>query len=132
MARKGWRRPARRRHYAVVGARLIDDRGDRDLNAAELPIACTLEAREGAERLIRWKALVESSVLELKREPDVIVVCVAKAAGIAAELDTLVAAERACCPFVDWRLVEHERWHELQIHGTEDGLDAIAGLFHSR
>jgi hypothetical protein len=116
----------------VVVAQLIGDRGDGDLSAAELPIACTLEAREGAERLIRWRALLESSVLELKRKPDVIVVCVAKAPGIAAELGALVTAERACCPFVDWRLVEHERWHELQIHGTEDGLDAIAGLFHSR
>ena len=115
----------------MVMAQLIGGRGDGDASAAELPIACTLEAREGAERLVRWKALLERSVLELRREPDQIVVCVAQAPGIVAELGALVAAERACCPFVEWRVVEHERWHELQIHGTADGLDVIAGLFHS-
>ena len=112
-------------------AQLTGGPGDGNASAAELPIACTLEAREGAERLVRWRALLESSLLELKREPDQIDVRVAKASGIAAELGALVAAERACCAFVEWRLVEHERWHELQIHGTTEGLDAIAGLFRS-
>jgi hypothetical protein len=81
--------------------------------------------------VVRWKTLLESSVLELKREPDRIVIRVVRAPGIAAELDALVAAERTCCPFVEWHLVEHERSHELQIRGTREGLDAIAGLLYS-
>ena len=109
---------------------LSGDRGDGSANAAELPIACTLEAREGAERLVRWKALLDRSVLELKREPDQIVMRVARAPGITAELDALVAAERTCCPFVEWQVVEHDGWNELQIRGTSEGIDAIAGMFH--
>ena len=92
---------------------------------------CTLEVREGAQRLVRWRTLLESSVLELKRGSDWIVVRVGRAPEVAAELEALVAAERVCCPFVEWRVVEHGRWHGIQIHGTTDGLDAIAGLLNS-
>jgi hypothetical protein len=68
-------------------AQLTDGRGDGESDAAALPIRCTLAAREGAGRVVRWKTLLQSSVLELKREPNRIVICVARAPGIAAEFD---------------------------------------------
>jgi hypothetical protein len=106
----------------------IDHGGD--AKPVELPIACTLEANEGAERLIRWKALLERSLPKVMREPDQIVVRLAGAPSVAAELDAIVAAERACCSFVKWHVVHDTSWHELQIRGTRDGLDAIAAMFH--
>lgn len=79
--------------------------------------------------MIRWKTLLEQSPPKVRREPDQIVVRLAGAPGVAAELDAMVAAERACCSFVEWHVVHGARWHELQIRGTRDGLDAIAAMF---
>ncbi|MGH2909698.1 MAG: hypothetical protein ACRDK8_10420 [Solirubrobacteraceae bacterium] len=107
-----------------------DDRGQ-DVSTAELPIACTLEATEGAERLSRWTALFERFAPEITREPGQIVARMPRAPGVAAELDALVASERICCSFVEWHVVDGEHWHELRIRGTGEALDAISVMFDS-
>lgn len=101
----------------------------RDRHRAELPVACSLSASDGAKRLMRWRTLFEMSSPTLRRDPDQIVVAMAEAPGVAAELNALAAAERACCSFVDWHVVHTEGGHELQIRGTSEGLDAVAAMF---
>jgi hypothetical protein len=98
-------------------------------NRAELPVACSLQASEGTDRLARWRTLFESSPPTVRRKPDQIAVRVAESPGVAAELEALVREERACCSFVQWHVVHDAGWHELQIQGTTEGLDAIAALF---
>jgi hypothetical protein len=51
----------------------ISNHGREGARTAELSIACTLEAREGAARLIRWKTLLERSSLKINRESGQIV-----------------------------------------------------------
>jgi hypothetical protein len=109
-------------------AQPLSDR-DRTADRAELPLACALEAVDGAERLVRWRTLFEMSSPQITREPEQIVVLLGEAPGVAAELDALTAAERACCSFVEWHVVHDGAWHVLQIRGSNDELDAIAAIF---
>jgi len=99
------------------------------LNQAELPVACSLQAGEGTDRLARWKALFAMSAPTVRRTPDQIAVRVAESPGVAAELEALAAKERACCSFVRWHVVHDAGWHELQIQGSAEGLDAVGALF---
>lgn len=111
-------------------AQPLSDR-DRTADRAELPVACALEASDGAERLIRWRTLFEMSAPKITREPERIVVLLGEAPGVGAELDSLTAAERVCCSFVEWHVIHDDAWHQLQIRGSNDGLDAIAAMFLS-
>jgi hypothetical protein len=103
--------------------------GDRGGERHELRLACSLEASDGAERLTRWRTLFEAWPPTVRRDPDQIVVRVPEAPGVAAELEALAAAERTCCAFVQWHVVHAADWHELQVQGTPEGLEAIAALF---
>lgn len=114
--------------YAALMAQPTSDRG-RLKSHAELPVACALEASDGAARLIRWRALFEMSPPEVRRDGGQIVVRFADGPAVAVELDALVTAERVCCSFVDWHVVHEDGWRELQIRGTADGLDAITAIF---
>lgn len=111
-------------------AQQFSDR-DRAADRVELPLACSLEASDGAERLVRWRTLFEMSPPKITREPEQIVVLLGEAPGVAAELDVLTAAERACCSFVEWHVVHEGGLHQLQIRGSNDGLDAIAAMFQA-
>jgi hypothetical protein len=103
--------------------------GNRSASQAQLPVACSLEADEGNERLARWRTLFDTWSPTVRRDPDQILVRVPEAPGVAAELEALAAAERACCSFARWQVVHDADGHELQIHGSAEGLDAIAALF---
>lgn len=94
----------------------------------ELPVACSLEAGAGAQRLARWKALHDKTRPTVLRENDRLVVLYPPTADARQELTELVAAERECCAFADWQIVGTERGMELQIRADHEGLDAIAAL----
>ncbi len=95
----------------------------------ELPVACTLDATEGADRLARWRALAAHAQLSVQRTPDQLVVLYRSEAGVQEELEALVVAERECCSFAQWE-VSHTQEHViLRIRSDAEGLDAIAGVF---
>ena len=96
--------------------------------SVELPVACSLEAGAGAERLTRWRALHERTEPTVRREGDRLVLRYPRAPGIPRELEELVAAERECCAFADWHISGEERGMQLEIRADHDGLDAIAAL----
>ncbi len=97
-------------------------------DSAELPIACTLDAGASDDRLARWKALSERVRPTMRREADQIVVAYPASPAVRAELEALVAAERRCCTFADWQVLQDDDLVLLQITATPDGLDAIVGL----
>jgi len=119
-----------RRNTLQLMAKPINVRERAD-ERADLPIACALAPTAGAERLMRWRALLEMAPSEVERGPNQIRIRVAHAPGVAAELDALVAAERACCSFVEWDVERDGDWCQLRIHGSAEGLDAIAAIFRS-
>jgi hypothetical protein len=96
---------------------------------AEVPIACTLGADDGGERLARWRALWASGIPSVGREADALVVTFPAGRRVREELEALAAAERRCCAFAEWE-VEPEVDHVvLRIRSHPDGLAALSALF---
>ena len=69
----------------------------------EIPIACTLTGGELADRLGSWASL-QPALRSVTRHNGELRVAFDAAVG-AFTLAGLVAAEAACCAFVDWQLV---------------------------
>lgn len=70
----------------------------------QLPIACTLDAADGGERLARWGALSSRSIPSVRRHAGELVVAYPTVPGVREELEVLAAAERQCCSFAEWEV----------------------------
>jgi hypothetical protein len=97
-----------------------------DANA--LPVACTLGAIDGAERLRRWRALPAPT---LRREEGSLEARWTLEGELADELAALVAGERECCGFVAWRLRRDGAESVLLVTGAPEGVAAIAAYLAS-
>jgi hypothetical protein len=96
---------------------------------AALPIACSLGADDGGERLARWRALWARATPSVEREADALVVTFPAGRGVREELEALAAGERRCCAFAEWE-VEPEVDHVvLRIRSHPDGVAALSALF---
>jgi hypothetical protein len=100
-------------------------------NRADLPIACTLDAGDGSQRLARWRALSARGAPTVRREPGALVVAYPGARGVREELEALAAAERQCCAFAEWQVKPEGEHVVLRVSSDGDGLVAIASLFGS-
>ncbi len=94
----------------------------------ELPIACSLDASEGGERLAQWRGLAAKGMSTVRHEPDQIVVRYRCLPGVLEELEELAAAERRCCSFAKWHVIHDTEYAELHIRSDAAGLAAIAAL----
>ena len=91
-----------------------------------LPVACTLEAIDGAQRLEEWRRLSTAAGLGRQLAGGKLTLRFRDVAGVGEELDRLVSAERECCAFLGWELVRSEaEWH-VHITGSPDELRALA------
>ncbi|HWD52816.1 MAG TPA: hypothetical protein VG412_10465 [Acidimicrobiales bacterium] len=64
--------------------------------------ACALGPDDGRDRMERWRRLTEGARPVARRMGAVLEVTYPPGAGVAEELESLVAAERQCCGFVGW------------------------------
>ena len=99
------------------------------LESTALPIACTLNVNDGAERLARWAALSARNAPSLRREADAVVVAYPAGQGVREELEALAAAERECCSFAEWEVEQDADRVVLRVRSEPEGLEAIAVLF---
>ena len=98
----------------------------------ELPIACSLDAAQLAERKERWRALEEHALISTERTENGARQRYRGGAAIEAELRDLVALEAECCPFLDLRV---ERVHAetfLEISGPPEAAQVVDELVGSR
>lgn len=72
----------------------------------EIPPACTLSAADSRTRQADWTQLLERAAVTLTPVEGGTRIALAPLAGVRAELDRLVAAERECCPFLDFEVEE--------------------------
>jgi len=98
----------------------------------ELPVACTLGASDGPERLKRWQHLhriaaptaqLSNGQLEVRFQPG---------PEVLAELVDLVAEERVCCAFVSWAVTEDGGQPVLRVTappGSPQDIEPIAAMF---
>ncbi|CAL9339546.1 hypothetical protein SUDANB121_00250 [Nocardiopsis dassonvillei] len=89
------------------------------------PVACSLGARDTAERLGRWKAVLRGA----EREEVSAGLRVSLPADRAAEVAGLAAAEQRCCPFFSFSLVfDHESVH-LEVGAPEHARAFLGEVF---
>jgi hypothetical protein len=81
-----------------------------------LPVACTLEVADGAQRLEQWRRLSVTAGLGRELAGGRLTLRFQGLPGVRAELDRLVDAERTCCAFLGWEVVPCEA--ELHVHVT--------------
>ena len=68
------------------------------------PIACTLDGPDRATRGRQWAALRERASLGEHRTETTLTTIWRRDAGVQAEVERLVAAERECCAFLSFEL----------------------------
>lgn len=90
--------------------------------------ACTLGADDGRTRMRRWRALAETADPVARRIGPVLEVSYPLDAG--EELESLVTAERQCCPFVEWGIIRRGDTLVLQIAADPERPDDIESFAH--
>lgn len=91
-----------------------------------LPVACTLGADDGAQRLEEWRDVVRRFGVGTRRVAGRVTLGFRDAPGVAAELERLVAAERSCCAFLDWTLTHTDDEWVVVIAGGDDELATVS------
>ncbi len=86
-----------------------------------------LEGSAGPDRLQRWQRADEAFLLNRERRPGELLAHYALAATAREELAALVDAERTCCAFLAWDLVEDTAGLHLSVRGRDEDLDTLAG-----
>jgi MerR family copper efflux transcriptional regulator len=98
--------------------------------AAPLPIACSLEAREASERAEAWRGLAERALLTRERSQSQARLVFRSRPDIEVALRELAAAEEVCCPFLDLELTRAGDRLTLAVSGPPEAgaiLDMFAG-----
>jgi hypothetical protein len=91
----------------------------------ETPIACTLDAGDLSARLAGARELGKRALVGLDvRDRRALL----RFHGERERIDALVAAERACCPFVEFSTTRHGEDTELEIRTPEGGEPLLRGL----
>jgi MerR family transcriptional regulator, copper efflux regulator len=93
------------------------------------PIACSLSSREAQARAREWARLLERAQAVRSPVAGGMRIELRRLDGAAAELDRLVAAERACCPFLTLRVEAADEVLALTITAPADAEPLIADLF---
>jgi hypothetical protein len=101
---------------------MSNDPGDREL----LPVACTLGAEDGTQRVQDWRTVVQGLGAGSRREPGHITLHFRDAPDVEGELTRLVDAERGCCAFLGWDLARTDDGWAVRISGTDDELAALS------
>ncbi|MDQ6778408.1 MAG: hypothetical protein M3071_19800 [Actinomycetota bacterium] len=104
---------------------------DSNTRHLEPPAACTLDAGDGPARMRRWQALADKGRPIAKRRGHRLEVRYEAEPGVREELEALAAAERHCCKFVAWEVIQDGRNPVLLVTAdpsTPEGVAPIAAL----
>ena len=100
------------------------------LDAADpVPIECSLRAAAAGQRGREWRLLVSRALISRARVADGVRVELQPLPGVGEELERLVAAERACCPFLAMDVQTTEVSVVLTVTAPAAGAVILAELF---
>jgi hypothetical protein len=91
-----------------------------------LPIACTLGPSAGVERVRDWQRVLQEAGAGAKLDPGLLTLRFRDSRGIGAELASLVEAERVCCAFLDWDVVQGDGEWRVEITGRDEDLRTLS------
>ncbi|MEV5827025.1 MerR family transcriptional regulator [Spirillospora sp. NPDC052242] len=89
------------------------------------PVACSLDGGDLAERVARWRRLIDGAVRQEIDDGVRFTLPADRAAGIAA----LAAAEQRCCPFFGFRLDLDGPELHLEVRAAGEGAAMLTDLF---
>ena len=92
---------------------------------AAAPVACSLTGHEMAERAVAWREAVSGATRAPIPDGLLLTLPASRAAAIAA----LAAAERECCPFIDFHLHLDGRALQLEVRAPAAAVRLLDGLF---
>jgi hypothetical protein len=93
-----------------------------------LPVACTLGAGDGAQRMQRWEALSLRGRPSARRDGHRLVVAYRAEPGVRGELEALAGAERQCCSFAAWDVSQQGDQVILCVASDPGSPDDVAGI----
>ena len=91
----------------------------------QVPVACSLSADEHQERARAWRELAAGAARE-QVDGGLRLTLPVERAGASAEL---AAAERECCPFLDFRLLFDGPVIHLEVRAPAEAAGLMTGLF---
>jgi hypothetical protein len=96
--------------------------------AAEVPIACTLEAGRLPERVAEWRAFAGRSVRQIEREAHAARLRLADGDDVLVAAASLAQREKECCAFFDFALLlePEARWLRITVPVQAD--EVLAGF----
>jgi len=98
----------------------------------DLPVASTLGLEDGAERMRRWKQLIDRAMPTARRIGGELEIRFQPGQGVQDELGALAAAEAQCCAFVAWTVLIDGAHPVLRVTAPEDrpeNIESIASAF---
>lgn len=107
-------------------ARTIDPEVAVQIEDDTATIACSLEQEGMAERRARWQALAARAGAEIAPTARGLQVSFRRDEGVAEEIESLVALERACCSWADWSVRPEGERVMLEVGGA--GAEAVSAL----
>lgn len=99
------------------------------MTAPAKPIACTLASGDPATQRERWLRLGSAAIVERAETEDGLRLTFRADPGVEPELASLVAVERDCCAWAEWRLEQDAETLTVDVRSTGDGITALHGMF---
>ena len=90
-----------------------------------IPIACTLSAADLSAQAERWRRLIARAAIARHETPDGIRLEFRAGAGVADELQQLVATENECCSWAKWSVAAAAGQVVLEVTSTGAGVTAL-------
>ena len=76
--------------------------------------------------MAEWRRLLTLASAGRERTDGRLVLTFRDMPSVGAELERLVAAERECCAFLGWHLIQTDEGWRLEITGDTDELQALS------
>ena len=95
---------------------------------ASQPIACTLSAADYPARLAGLATIRGEDVPRIRQISDGVEMTFTNSPTMRANLETFIAAESACCPFMSFDLAQNGSDVVLTITAPPDGLAIVGEL----
>jgi arsenate reductase len=112
-----------------IGRRVADLVVELDAAGPAPAVACSLDGAGIEARLSRLRAIGAASLVDVDRpEKRRALLRFREGGETRASLEGVVAAERACCPFLDLELTERDDLIQLGIEAPEEGVPVLEEL----
>ena len=93
-----------------------------------MPIACTMTPSDASDRLHRWQRLHDRAAPSAELSAGRLEIRYRAADGVLEELRALADAERSCCSFVAWDVIDTDGRPTLRVSAPAGRPEAVLGV----